>query len=80
MKERSLTPEITPNHFDRIASAKPEKLWGAPAIAAALGISVDTVREWARDPSVPIYRPRGYFARRTELEAWLRTKPGGCKS
>jgi hypothetical protein len=54
--------------------ARPEKLWGAPAIARALGVSVDTVRNWASDPSVPIYRPKGYFARRSELEQWLKTK------
>ncbi len=73
-------PALTPERLDALLDAKtpvskPEKLWGAPSIAAALGVSVDTVREWARDPTVPIYRPKGYFARRSELEAWLKTKP-----
>ena len=57
-------------------TAKPERLWGAPAIALALGVSVDTVVSLSRKPDCPIYRPSGrYFAYRTELERWLRTKP-----
>lgn len=60
---------------DEGVRGKVEKLWGAPMIAEALGVSVDTVRKWARDPAIPIYRPNGYFARRSELERWLRTKP-----
>lgn len=54
------------------------KLWGLPLIAEALGVSVDTARTWAKMDGVPIYRPAGtgsYFAFRTELLAWLRTKP-----
>lgn len=69
-------PELTPERLDAILIARPEKLWGAPAIALAMGVSVDTVRKWAKEPDVPIYnpRPRTYFAMRAELEAWLRTK------
>lgn len=55
------------------------KLWGLPMIAEALGVSVDTARNWAKVDGVPIYRPAGtgsYFAFRAELMAWLRTKPG----
>lgn len=54
------------------------KLWGLPLIAETLGVSVDTARTWAKLDGVPIYRPAGtgsYFAFRTELLAWLRTKP-----
>lgn len=54
---------------------KVEKLWGAPMIANVLGVSEDTVKKWARDPNIPIYQPKGYFALRSELERWLRTKP-----
>ncbi|MFJ1293235.1 hypothetical protein [Paracoccus yeei] len=42
-------------------------------------MSIDTARTWAKMDGVPIYRPAGtgsYFAFRTELLAWLRTKPG----
>lgn len=70
-----MSQHMSPELFDAITSGKPEKLWGAPAIAKALGVSVDTVREWARDPEVPIYRPKGYFALRSELERWVKTKP-----
>lgn len=54
------------------------KLWGLPLIAEALGVSIDTARAWAKLDGVPIYRPAGtgsYFAFRSELLAWLRTKP-----
>lgn len=53
-----------------------ERLWGAVEIAGFLGVSVDTVYEWAIDPDVPIYKPGNrYFAIRSELMRWLRTKP-----
>jgi hypothetical protein len=65
--------ELTPSRFDEVAR-KRDKLWGARAIADALGVSVDKVYELARDPSVPIFKPAGYFARRSELDTWLRTK------
>lgn len=69
-------PAITPERFDRLLVA-PERLWGAKSIAAVLGVSEGTVRRWARDPDVPVYSPRRgrYFARRSELETWLRSKP-----
>ena len=54
------------------------KLWGLPLIAEALGVSIDTARVWAKMDGVPIYRPAGtgsYFAFRSELLTWLRTKP-----
>ncbi|MGE0853638.1 MAG: helix-turn-helix transcriptional regulator [Hyphomicrobiaceae bacterium] len=53
-----------------------EGLWGAKAIARFLGVSQDTVRAWARDPQVPIFKPPGsrrLFALRSELLRWLRT-------
>ena len=73
-------PPLSPDVLDRILpsrSAKMERLWGAPAIARALGVSVDTVYRFARTAGVPVYHPPGggYFAVRAELEAWLRTKP-----
>lgn len=67
--------EITPERFDRALVSKPEKLWGAPAIAAALGVSVDTVYRWAKDANVPVCRVGGrYFAFRAELDAWMRNR------
>jgi excisionase family DNA binding protein len=69
--------EITPERFERIVSpnvGRPEKLWGAPAIAAALGVSVATVYRFASETDCPITRPGGrYFAYRSELENWLRS-------
>lgn len=64
---------LTPERLDSILSPKPEKLWGAPAIARALGVSVDTVYRWANRDDVPIYKPKGasYFALRSELTRWL---------
>lgn len=56
-----------------------EKLWGLPAIAKFLGLSVHAVRDLAQQPDVPIFKPAGgnrYFAVRSELWRWLRTKPG----
>lgn len=72
-----MSKPLTPAAFDTVTGVrKPEKLWGAPAIAKALGLSVDAVYSLARRPDSPIYRPSGrYFARRSELDAWLRTKP-----
>jgi hypothetical protein len=54
-----------------------EKLWGAQRIADVLGVGVDTVVTLARRADCPIYQPSGrYFALRSELDQWLRTKPG----
>lgn len=81
MKSSSMTndkPALTPARFEAAFArpAKPEKLWGAPAIAAALGVSTDTVARLARTEGCPIFMPGGrYFAMRGELERWLRTKP-----
>lgn len=73
-------PKITPPLFDAMVhpKPKPERLIGAPAIAKALGMSEDTVIRLAATEGVPIYKPPGlgrYYAFRSELEAWLRTKP-----
>lgn len=67
---------IDPARFDGLVSGQgDQKLWGAPEIARVLGLSIDAVYRLARDPSVPIYRPGGrYFAVRSELQTWLRTK------
>lgn len=68
---------IAPEDFDKSVSPKmgrPEKLWGAPAIAAALGVSVATVYRLAKE-GAPIYQPAGrYFAFRHELDVWLRSR------
>ncbi len=56
----------------------PEKLWGAPQIARATGLSPDTIYRLADQPGVPIYRPTGtnrLCAFRSELRLWQRTKP-----
>lgn len=67
-------PEITPERLDTILIGKPERLWGAPAIAQALGVSVATVYRFASETDCPISRPGGrYFAYRSELENWLRS-------
>ena len=63
------------SEFDKtFTGKKPEKLWGAPAIARALGVSEDTVRAWAKAGIAPIYMPkaRTYFALRSELEGWVK--------
>lgn len=69
-------PPLDRWRFDAIATTTPEKLWGLNAIAAALGVSVDKARRLAGLPDCPIYRPdgAGYFALRSELNAWLRSK------
>ncbi len=70
--------DLDVDKFDKyIAVKKTQKLWGAPAIAKALGISVSSVYRLASKPDVPIYKPEsgGYFAYRGELEAWLKQKP-----
>jgi len=53
------------------------KLWGAAEIAQCIGVSIDHVYDLACDPRVPIYRPPGtgrYFAFKSELRAWLRSR------
>ena len=66
---------LDPMRFDMLVSG-PEKLWGLSTIARAIGRSVDTTRTLAKREDVPIYRPDGksYFAFRSELHDWLRTK------
>ena len=67
---------LDPMRFDMLTSG-PEKLWGLNTIARAIGRSVDTTRSLAKREDVPIYRPpgtKGYFALRSELHDWLRTK------
>ncbi len=74
-----LKPVLTAPLFDAAfapRAARPEKLWGRPAIARVLGVSEDTVAKWSREPGVPIYQPRRgtYFALRSELDTWVKTK------
>ncbi|MEM9360718.1 MAG: DNA-binding protein [Pseudomonadota bacterium] len=71
----SKSPTLTPESFDALL-AGPEKIWGLQAIGDALGVSRDKVRRLARLDGVPIYCPGGtrYFALRSELNAWLKTK------
>lgn len=53
-----------------------EMIWGLPSIAKFLNLGIDAVRDLAKDPDVPIYKPAGrYVAVRSELWRWLRTKP-----
>ena len=69
-------PPLDQWRFDALLELD-RKLWGLPAIAGVLGVSVDTARRWANDPdcSAPITRPGGrYFAVRSELVAWLRDR------
>ncbi|WP_245639396.1 DNA-binding protein [Rubellimicrobium mesophilum] len=68
---------MTPPTFIDALSTGTDKIWGLRAIAQALGLSVDTTRRLASKPGVPIYQPAGrYFAVRSELNAWLRSKAG----
>lgn len=67
-------PALTPERFDSVLVSKPEKIWGAPAIAKALGVSVDTVYRWSSRDDTPIHLRAGrYFALRSEIEIWLRS-------
>ncbi|PSO30217.1 DNA-binding protein [Bradyrhizobium sp. MOS002] len=53
-----------------------DELWGAKAIARHIGCSVDWVYQLAADPDAPVFKPCGrYFAMKSELRSWLRTKP-----
>ncbi len=70
----TLAPEAL--DIDRILVGKPEKLWGRKTIAAELGLPEDAVTTLAERDDTPIFRPGGrYFALRSELRKWLRTKP-----
>lgn len=67
---------LDPRRFDALIGGA-EKIWGLASIARTLGVSESTVRRWAVDPEIPIYKPRGvgtYFAQRSELCAWLKEK------
>lgn len=67
--------KLTPARLDGLLIGKPERLWGAPAIAQALGVSIATVYRLALKQDCPIYKPDGrYFAYRHELDDWLRAK------
>ncbi|WP_370158455.1 helix-turn-helix transcriptional regulator [Salipiger bermudensis] len=69
-------PPLDRWRFDELAGGA-EKIWGLEAIAKVLGVSSSTARRWADLDDVPIYRPAGvgaYFALRSELIAWLRSK------
>lgn len=50
-------------------------IWGLPAIAKVLGLSISKTRKLAKQPEVPIYLPPGcsqYLAYKSELLAWVR--------
>ncbi len=68
-------PLTTPEVFDAVVRGpvKPPHLWGAQAIAAAAGVSAETVRRtWAPDPACPIRKCGGrLYAVRDELLAWI---------
>ncbi len=60
---------------------KRERLWGAPAIADFLDVSVHCVYDLALDPDCPIFKPGNrYCAIKTELWRWSRTKPSALAS
>mgnify|MGYP001077811622 CR=1 FL=1 len=69
-------PPFDTFRFDDIITAGPERIWGLEAIAAVLGVSTSTARRMAKEADMPIYRPDGcrYFAFRSDLIQWLRTK------
>lgn len=68
-------PPLDPWRADEVLAPE-RKLWGAETIAAFLGVSADTVYKLAKDPGCPISKPGGrYFAFKSELVIWLRTKP-----
>lgn len=69
-------PPLDQWRFDSLTTG-PERIWGLPAIAKVIGVSESKARRMAKRPTVPIYRPvgaGGYFAFRSELIQWLRTK------
>ncbi|RXV64869.1 DNA-binding protein [Roseovarius sp. A46] len=72
---RKQNAPLNPGRFDALVEGS-EKLWGLTTIAAVLGVSVDKARRLAKIESTPIYRPdgRSYFAFRSELRDWLRSK------
>ena len=72
-------PPIDADRFDEMIIGR--KLWGLPAIAQALGVSVDTTRRWVNNPArrLPVTRPGGrYFAVWAELLEWLRRVDSSC--
>ena len=80
MNEQKSTspPPLDRWRFDAVLHGDQHKLWGAPSIAQATGLSESQVYRLVKKPEVPIYRPAGtgtLFAYRAELMAWLRTKP-----
>ncbi|WP_320176718.1 DNA-binding protein [Roseovarius pacificus] len=72
---RSNNPPLTPERFDAMMAGH-GKVWGLANIANQLGVSVDKARRFATHTDCPIYRPDGesYFAFRSELISWLKTK------
>ena len=68
-------PQLNPVRFDTLTST--EKIWGLTNIASALGVSTDKARRLSRLDDCPTYRPEpdgSFFAFRSELMAWLKTK------
>jgi hypothetical protein len=59
----------------QISDWRAGKIWGAPAIAKEAGVSEDTVREWAKNPSCPVSKVGGrFFVTRGALQAWMTKK------
>lgn len=51
-----------------------ERIWGLPAIAYFLDVSINTARRWAKKPDVPIFKAGGrHCAIRSELWRWSRS-------
>lgn len=76
-KKMKVPPQMPPlDRWRADAVLEPNRpLWGLSAIAACLGVSVDTARRWATDPEsgMPVSKPMGrWFAERSALMAWRR--------
>ena len=68
--------QLNPTRFDAITGGQ-EKIWGLTNIARVLNVSTDKARRLSRLEDCPIYRPEpdgNFFAFRSELIAWLKTK------
>lgn len=55
-----------------------DEIRGAKAIAFEMRCSVHTVYRKAADPRSPIYKRGTYWAKKSELHAWLKAKPEGA--
>lgn len=76
---RMETPPLDRWRFDEVVEPS-RPIWGLPAIAKVLGLSISKTRALAKRQDVPIYLPPGcsqYLAYKSELLAWIRA--GKCE-